>query len=308
MKVYITGHKGLVGSALYETFKNKKYDVITSAKEDVNFLNKSQIDNFLKLNNPDVVILSAARVCGISYNLNNPASIGYENGMITLNSLQSCHENNIKKVIYLGSSCIFPKHCAQPMKEEYLLTGKFEETNQTYALAKSMGVKMVEAYNKQYGYDWFSVQPCNITGPNDNFSKNNSHFFAANVRKIYEAKEKNLSELECWGDGSAKREILYSSDLADSIEFLLNNYKDKALINIGMGVDYTIKEYVELLCEIIGFNGKIVWDTTKPNGMPQKLLNVEKLNKLGWSYKTEVKQIGKNVYNWFLNNKGKYND
>ena len=308
MKVYVTGHKGLVGSALFEVFQNKGYDVITSSKEEVNFLNMTEIVNFLEKHKPDVVILSAARVGGINFNMNNPATMGYENGLITLNSLESCHRVNIKKVIYLGSSCIYPKHCPQPMKEEYLLTGTFEPTNELYALAKCLGVKLVEGYNKQYGHDWFSVQPCNITGPNDNFSKINSHFFSANVRKIYEAKENNLTELVCWGDGSAKRELLYSLDLADSIEFLLNNYKENSLVNVGMGIDHTIKEYIEILCEIIGFNGKIVWDTTKPNGMQQRLLNIDKLNKLGWTYKTDVKLIGKIVYSWFLNNKGKYND
>lgn len=305
MKVYVTGHKGLVGSSLCQIFKNKGYEVITSSKEEVNFLNKSQIDLFLKTNKPDVVVLAAARVGGITFNMNNPAIMGYENGIIMLNALQSCHENNINRVIYLGSSCIYPRICPQPMKEEYMLTGPFEPTNELYALAKSLGVKMIEAYNKQYGHDWFSVQPCNLTGPNDNFNKNNSHFFSANVRKIYEAKANNLNELICWGDGSARRELLYSLDLADAVEFLLNNYKGKSLINIGMGIDYTIKEYVEMLCEIIGFNGKIVWDTTKPNGMPKKLLDTSKLNNLGWKYKTDVKEIGQNVYNWFLNNKEK---
>lgn len=308
MKIYITGHKGLVGSALYETFKNKNYEVITSTKEQVNFLNKTQIDEFLKTNKPDVVILSAARVGGITYNINNPATMGYENGLITLNTLQSCHENNIKKVIYLGSSCIFPKECNQPMKEEYLLTGNFEPTNLTYALAKTFGIKMIEAYNKQYGYEWFSVQPCNITGPNDNFNKNNSHFFAANIRKIYEAKINKQNEILCWGTGIARRELLYSFDLAEAIEFLLNTYNDKSLINIGMGIDYSIKEYIETLCDIIGYNGKIVWDETKPNGMLQKLLDTTKINNLGWTYKTDMRNIGKKVFNWFLYNKGKYND
>lgn len=302
--ILITGHKGFVGKSIVKKFKTENENILTVDKNIVNLLNFKQINDFVKYNDIDCIIHSAARVGGIQFNINNPATMGYENSTINLNILESAHQNKVNKVIFLGSSCIYPKECPQPMKEEYLLTGPFEPTNELYALSKTLGVKMVEAYNKQYGYNWFSVQPSNIYGPEDNFDPINSHFIAANIKKFHDAKINNLKDVICWGTGEAKREILYVDDLADAIYFLLYNYDDTKLINIGMGIDKTIKELIHLIKSIIGYNGTIQWDTTKPNGMMQKLLDTSKLENIGWKYKTPIEEGIIKTYNWYLQNKG----
>lgn len=297
--VFITGHKGLVGSALVRKFKNSNHNIIIADKNQVNLLNESQILQFLGDNKIDCIIHSAAKVGGIQFNINNPATMGYENSLLNLNIIESAHRHKIKKFIFLGSSCIYPRNCPQPMKEEYLLSGAYEPTNEMYGLAKTLGVKLIEAYNKQYGYNWFSVQPCNIYGINDNFDPINSHFMSANIRKFHEAKINNLNSITCWGTGSAKREILYVDDLADAIEFLLYNYIDNTLINIGSGIDHTIKDLVHLIAEIIGYNGTINWDLTKPDGMTRKLLDVSKLKNLNWTPSIDIKTGINNTYNWW---------
>lgn len=297
--IYITGHKGFAGRAILNQFKLTNHNCLTADKNIVNLLKSEDVENFIASQNIDCIIHCAARVGGIQFNINNPATMGYENSLINLNILQAAHKFKIKKVIFLGSSCCYPRNCPQPMLEEYLLTGAFEPTNELYGISKTLGVKMVEAYNKQYGYNWFSVQPCNLYGPNDNFDPLNSHFIAANIKKFHEAKKQNLDKVICWGSGNARREIMYVEDLANAIHFLLYNNKNLSLINIGMGIDKSIKELVEIIKKITNYNGIIEWDLNKPDGMPQKLLNVDKLNNLGWKYNTNIEEGIQKTYDWW---------
>ena len=296
-KIYIAGHRGLVGSALLRNLKEKGYDnFILKTREELNLLNQKDVLNFFKKEKPDYVFLAAAKVGGIKANSDYPAEFIYENLQIQNNIIHSAYLTQTKKLLFLGSSCIYPKFAKQPIKEEYLLTGELEKTNEAYALAKIAGMKMCEFYNRQYKTNFISVMPTNLYGPNDNYDLENSHVLPAMLRKFHEAKERKDKELELWGTGTPKREFLHVDDLADACVFLMNYYNKSEFVNIGTGVDIEIKELAEMIKEIVGFRGEIKWNTTMPDGTPRKLLDVNRLHNLGWKHKIELRDGIMDVY------------
>lgn len=302
-KIYIAGHRGLVGSAIVRNLQNENYNnLILKTRQDLDLLDETTVVKFFEKENPEYVFLAAAKVGGIMANNNYPAEFIYQNLKIQNNIIHNAYLNKTKKLLFLGSSCIYPKMAPQPIKEKYLMTGKLEPTNDAYAIAKIAGIKMCQAYNKQYGANFISVMPTNLYGPNDNFNLKNSHVLPAMIRKFYEAKTKNKKEVELWGTGSAKREFLYVDDLADACVFLMKNYNHSEIINIGTGEDLSIKKLAGTIKKIIGFNGKIKWDTSKPDGTPKKLLDVDKLHNLGWKHKIKLKQGIKQTYERYKNN------
>lgn len=299
-KIYVAGHRGLVGSAIVRLLEKKGYtNIITQKREDLDLTNQQSVRNFFEKEKPEYVFLAAAKVGGIMANQTYSADFIRENLSIQLNIIENTYLHKVKKLLFLGTSCIYPKMAQQPIKEEYFLTGPLEETNKAYSIAKIAGIIMCQSYNKQYGTNFISVMPTNLYGPNDNFDLENSHVLPALIRKFHEAKEHNMPDVVLWGDGSAKREFLYVDDLADASIFLMNNYKDSEIINIGTGVGISIKDLAEIIKKIVGFKGKIVWDTTKPNGAPKKLLDTKKLNKLGWKYSIDLETGLKETYKWF---------
>ena len=300
-KIFVAGHRGMVGSAIYrklidEGFKN----IVTKTRNELDLTNQSQVKNFFQLENPEYVFLAAAKVGGIHANNTYPADFIYQNLMVQTNVINSAYEAGTKKLLFLGSSCIYPKLAAQPIKEEYLLDGKLEPTNDAYAIAKIAGIKMCEAYNKQYGTNYISIMPTNLYGPNDNYDLENSHVLPALIRKIHEAKVQNSPFVEIWGTGNPKREFLYVDDLADASYFLMQNYQGSEIVNIGTGEDLTIKELALLIKNIIGFSGELKFDTSKPDGTPRKLLDISKLKSLGWIPKTGLSEGIKFAYSDFL--------
>lgn len=302
-KIYIAGHRGLVGSALLRRLQNDGFNnLLVKTREELDLKNQAAVFEFFKTEKPEYVFLAAAKVGGILANRDNPAEFIYENLQIQNNIIEGSRRSGVTKLLFLGSSCIYPKDCPQPIKEEYLLSGYLEPTNDAYAIAKIAGIKMCQSYNKQYGTNYISVMPTNLYGPNDNFDLNSSHVLPALIRKFHEAKENNLPDVQVWGTGSPMREFLHVDDLADACLFLMNNYNDSGIVNIGTGKDVSIKELAETIKEIIGFNGGIVWDTTKPDGTLRKVLDVSKLNNLGWEARIELKQGIKEIYTWYLEN------
>ena len=296
-KIYIAGHRGLVGSALLRNLKEKGYDnFILKTREELNLLNQKDVLNFFEKEKPDYVFLAAAKVGGIKANSDYPAEFIYENLQIQNNIIHSAYLTQTKKLLFLGSSCIYPKFAKQPIKEEYLLTGELEKTNEAYALAKIAGMKMCEFYNRQYKTNFISVMPTNLYGPNDNYDLENSHVLPAMLRKFHEAKERKDKELELWGTGTPKREFLHVDDLADACDFLMNYYNKSEFVNIGTGIDIEIKELAEMIKEIVGFRGEIKWNTTMPDGTPRKLLDVSRLHDLGWKHKIELRDGIRDVY------------
>jgi GDP-L-fucose synthase len=282
-KILVTGHNGMVGSSVVRCLKNCGYrHIITVEKLSCDFIDQDDVRCFFTNNSFDAVVMCAARVGGIQFNIDNPARMIYENSMITLNTLEEAKNHNIKDLIFLGSSCIYPKESKGKLKESDLLTGSFEPTNEMYALSKSLGIKTIEAYNKQYGFNWTALQPCNLFGPNDNYDLKNSHFIPALIRKIHEAKEENKTEVILWGDGTPKREVLYVDDLSFAIEIVLRKGTPYSLLNVGSGLDFSIKHYFEFVKNIIGYKGKAVWDDSKPSGIKRKLMKSDKIKKLGW--------------------------
>ena len=282
-KIYVAGHNGMVGSALVRHLQSKGYqNIITRTRSELDLLNQKSVHDFLKVEQPEYIFLAAAKVGGIQANNTYRADFIYENLSIQTNIIHGAHLAGVNRLCFLGSSCIYPRDCPQPIKEEYLLTGILEPTNEPYAIAKIAGIKLCESYNQQYGRQYVSVMPTNLYGPNDNYDLNNSHVLPALIRKVHEAKLRGDKELVVWGTGKPMREFLYVDDMAEACVFLMENDINDGLFNVGTGVDVTIKELAETVMSVVGFKGEIVFDTTKPDGTPRKLLNVDSLKALGW--------------------------
>jgi GDP-L-fucose synthase len=300
-KIYIAGHKGLVGSAILRLLQKEKYtNLVYKTHKELDLTDQTSVSNFFKQEKPDYVFLAAAKVGGIHANNTYPADFIVDNIQIQTNIIKSSFENNVKKLLFMGSVCIYPKYADVPVKESSLLTGMLEPTNDAYAIAKIAGIKMCQAYRKQYGVDYISTMPCNLYGVNDNFHPTNSHVLPALIRRFHEAKLNKLAEVVCWGDGSARREFMNVDDVADASFFLMNNYSSDEIINIGYGEDYTIKEVVEMIKDVVGYDGKIVWDTLKPNGTPKRLLDTSKIFNMGWKPKVNLKYGLKETYDWYI--------
>ena len=288
-RIYIAGHNGMVGSAVYNLLKKKKYNnIITASRKTLDLLNQKKTENFLKKTRPNFVIIAAAKVGGILINQQNKANFIYQNLTIQNNLIHSSYKAGVKKLIFLGSSCIYPKFAKQPLKENYLLSGMLEETNDAYAIAKISGIKMCEAYNEQYGLNYISLMPTNLYGPNDNYNSNTSHFFPALLSKIYNAKKNKLKEIVIWGNGKPKRELMHVEDLANACEFFLKKKTKHNLINIGSGIEKTISEYAKFIMQKIGVKLKIKYDLEKPNGTPRKLLDTNLAKTYGWKSKINL--------------------
>jgi GDP-L-fucose synthase len=296
-KIYIAGHRGMVGSAIHRALLKEGYSnfVLKTSKE-LDLRNQGAVANFFNQEKPEYVFLAAAKVGGIHANNTYRAEFLYDNLQIQNNIIHQSYLNGVKKLMFLGSSCIYPKMAPQPLKEEYLLTGLLEQTNEPYAIAKISGIKMCEAYRDQYGCDFISVMPTNLYGPNDNYDLNNSHVLPALLRKFHEAKVNKSPQVLVWGTGSPLREFLHADDLAQACLFLINNYSDKQFVNIGSGKEITIKDLALLIKKIVGFEGELIFDDTKPDGTPRKLMSVEKLHALGWKHKIELEDGIKEVY------------
>ena len=285
-KIFLAGHNGLVGSSILKYFKEKQYKkIFTIGRSKLDLTNQFKTEKYLKYIKPDFVIIAAAKVGGIYANQNFKAEFIYKNLMIQTNLIHASYKAGVKKLIFLGSSCIYPKYCKQPIKEEYLLSGKLEKTNDAYAIAKIAGLKMCEAYNQQYKLNYICLMPTNLYGPNDNYDLDSSHVLPAMIRKFHEAKDK----VTLWGDGSAMREFLYVDDLAEAAFKCMVDYDSEEIINVGTGKDITIKELATTIADVVGFKGDIVWDTSKPNGTPRKVLNIDKIKSLGWEPKVSLK-------------------
>ena len=302
-KIYVAGHRGLVGSAIIRNLESKGYkNIVTRTRQELDLMHTEAVNQFYKQEKPEVVIDAAAKVGGIHANNTYPAEFIYDNLTIQNNLINGAYQADVKKFVFLGSSCIYPKMAPQPLKEEYLLTGALEPTNEWYAIAKITGIKMCQAYRKQYGFDAISIMPTNVYGPGDNYDLQNSHVLPALIRKFHEAKINNDQNVTVWGTGSPKREFLYVDDMADASVFLMENYSEEQIVNVGTGIDVTIKELAELVKKVIGFGGELVFDTTKPDGTPRKLMDVSFLNNLGWKAETELEKGIQQAYDWFLNN------
>ena len=299
-KIYVAGHRGLVGSALIKRLKEIGYsNLLTRTHSELDLQNQSAVEEFFRKEKPDYVFLAAAKVGGIYANNTYPAEFAYSNLQIQNNIVNSSWLNKVKKLCFLGSSCIYPKYAPQPMKEEHLLTGELEPTNQAYALAKIAGIIMCQSYNKQYGTNYISVMPTNLFGPNDNYDSMNSHVLPALIRRFHEAKINKAPTVTIWGTGTPKREFLYSEDLADACIFLMNNYDSGEIVNIGTGIEVSITELASTIKEVVGYPGDIVYDSTKPDGTPRKLLDCSKIHSLGWKHTTDFKEGIKLAYQDF---------
>lgn len=302
-KIYVAGHRGMVGSAIVRALeKNGYHNIVTRTHKELDLTRQDAVEALFAEEKPDYVFLAAAKVGGIVANNDAPADFLYENMILEMNVIHSAFKNNVKKLMFLGSSCIYPRMCPQPIKEDYLLTGALEQTNEAYALSKISGLKYCEYLNRQYHTDYISVMPTNLYGPNDNYHPTHSHVLPALIRRFHEAKVDNLPYVTCWGTGKPLREFLYVDDLADACVFLMNNYSGNETVNLGTGKELTIKELTELVAKIIGYTGEIRWDSSKPDGTPRKLLDVSKLESLGWHYKTELEEGIRLSYQDFLTN------
>ena len=289
-KVYIAGHRGMVGSGLERKLRKEGYNnIVTRTSSELDLRNQQSVNDFFEKENPAYVILAAAKVGGIHANNTYRAEFIYDNLMIEANIIHTSYLNKVKKLLFLGSSCIYPKMAPQPLKEEYLLSGYLEPTNQPYAIAKIAGIEMCESYREQYGCNYISAMPTNLYGTNDNYHPENSHVLPALIRRIVIAKNNNEPSVTIWGTGTPRREFLHVDDLADACYFLLQNYNEQGLVNIGCGTDVSIKELAELIISEVGYEGKLVFDNTKPDGTPRKLLDISKLNMLGWKSKINLK-------------------
>lgn len=290
-KIYIAGHRGMVGSAIYRKLQKEGFEnLLTKTSEELDLRNQQAVADFFAQERPEYVFLAAAKVGGIVANNTYRADFLYENLAIQNNVIHQSYLTGVKKLMFLGSSCIYPKLAPQPLKEDYLLTGVLEHTNEPYAIAKIAGIKMCDAYRDQYGCNFVSVMPTNLYGYNDNYHPQNSHVLPALIRKIHEAKVNDETQVTVWGSGTPLREFLFADDLADACYFLMQNYNEPNLINIGTGHDLTIKDLALLIKEVLGFEGELVFDTTKPDGTPRKLMDVSKLHNLGWKHKIELKE------------------
>lgn len=300
-KIYIAGHLGLVGSAIVRRLKQAGYtNIVGKSIDELNLIKQNAVDDFFATEKPEYVILAAAKVGGIHANNTFPAEFIYENLMIETNIIHAAFLNNVKKLLFLGSSCIYPKLCPQPIKEDYLLTGPLEETNEAYAIAKICGIELCKFYRRQYGCDFISAMPTNLYGINDNFDLNTSHVLPALIRKFHDAKMSGAKDVVLWGTGNPRREFLFVDDLADALLFLLENYSGESHVNIGTGVDLQIRELAQIIQNVVGFEGKIVQDLDKPDGTPQKLLDVSLLHSIGWHHSVELEDGVRRVYEWYL--------
>lgn len=299
-KIYVAGHGGMVGSALVRELEAQGYrNLVYKNHKELDLTRQDEVESFFERENPDFVFLCAAKVGGIYANDTYPADFLYQNLMIEANVIHSAYLNQVKKLLFLGSSCIYPKLCSQPIKEEYLLTSSLEKTNEAYAIAKISGLEMTKFYRRQYGCDFISAMPTNLYGINDNFDLENSHVLPALIRKIHEAKLKRAEKVVLWGTGTPRREFLYVDDLANALVFLMNNYSGEGHINVGTGQDLEILELARIIKDIVKYDGALEYDISKPDGTPQKLLDVSKLEMLGWKFKTKLKDGITNVYQWY---------
>ena len=302
-KIYVAGHRGMVGSAIVRELQRQGYtNIITRTHSELDLCRQEQVEAFFAKEKPEYVFLAAAKVGGIIANHTALADFMYDNMMLEMNVINAAWRNGCKKLEFLGSSCIYPRMAPQPMPESCLLTSSLEPTNEAYALAKISGLKYCEYLNRQYGTDFISVMPTNLYGPNDNYHPTHSHVLPALIRRFHEAKETGTESVTCWGDGTPLREFLYVDDLANLCVFLMNNYSGNETVNAGTGKEVTIKELTEIVARVVGYEGKIEWDNTKPNGTPRKLLDVSKAEKLGWKYRTELEDGVRLSYEDFLNN------
>ena len=300
-KIYVAGHRGMVGSAIVRELERQGYqNIIIRTHAELDLTRQEAVEAFFVAEKPDYVFLAAAKVGGIGANSEAPADFMYDNMILEMNVIHAAWKNNCRKLEFLGSSCIYPRMAPQPMKEDCLLTSPLEETNEAYALAKIAGLKYCAYLNKQYGTDYISVMPTNLYGPNDNYHPEHSHVLPALIRRFHEAKEAGAPSVTCWGDGSPLREFLYVDDLANLCVFLMNNYSGDETVNAGTGKELSIRELAEIVASIVGYTGEILWDTTKPNGTPRKLLDVSKAEKLGWRYNTELEDGIRLAYQDFL--------
>ena len=300
-KIYVAGHRGLVGSAIVRKLKDSGYEnLVVRTHDELDLVRQERVEEFFEEERPEYVFLAAAKVGGILANSQFPAEFMYSNLVIETNIIHSSNIHGVKKLLFLGSSCIYPKHCPQPMKEEHLLSGYLEPTNEPYAVAKIAGIKMCQSYNRQYGTRFISVMPTNLYGPGDNFDLKTSHVLPALIRKFHEAKMGGDKSVEVWGTGAPRREFLYVDDLADACLYLMNNYDGDNIINVGVGRDLSIRELSEMVGEVVGFKGDLRFDHTKPDGTPLKLLDVSKLMALGWQAHTPLAEGIKKAYQWYL--------
>ncbi|MCB0793243.1 MAG: GDP-L-fucose synthase [Flavobacteriales bacterium] len=296
-KIYVAGHRGMVGSSIVRKLEREGFtNIVTRTSKELDLREQQAVRDFFAQEKPDLVVLAAAKVGGIHANNTYRAQFLYENLMIQNNVIHSSHEQGVKKLLFLGSSCIYPKMAPQPLKEESLLTGPLEQTNEPYAIAKIAGIKMAESYRRQYGSNFISAMPTNLYGPNDNYDLNNSHVLPALIRKFHTAKVKGEASVEVWGTGSPRREFLHVDDLADACFFLLKNYNEELFVNIGTGEDLTIKELAEMIKDVVGFEGELKWNTDKPDGTPRKLMDVSRLHAMGWKHRIDLREGITSVY------------
>jgi GDP-L-fucose synthase len=299
-KIYVAGHTGLVGSALMRALTARGHTNITTASlSELDLRNQHDVDRFFAHTQPEYVFLAAAKVGGIIANTTRPAEFIYDNLMIETNIIHAAYRHGIKKLLFLGSSCIYPKLCAQPIKEEYLLTGLLEPTNEPYALAKIAGISLCQSYNRQYGTNFISCMPTNLYGPHDNFDLISSHVLPALIAKMIQAQQENAPSVQLWGTGTARREFLYVDDLADACIFLMHHYNDNTPLNIGCGTDISIRELAQLIKDAVGYTGELAYDSSKPDGTPQKLLCVDKINNLGWKHRTSLDEGIVKTITWY---------
>ncbi len=300
-KIYIAGHRGLVGSAILRRLQKAGFDnIVLRTSGELDLRDQTSVAEFFKTEKPAYVFLAAAKVGGILANNTYPATFLHDNLVIQTNVIHQSYQNDVKKLLFLGSSCIYPKFAPQPMPESCLLDGKLEPTNEPYAIAKIAGIKMCQAYNRQYGTTFISVMPTNLYGPNDNFDLQNSHVLPALLRKCHEAKVQNKPAVEIWGSGTPRREFLHVDDLADACLFLMENYDESEIVNIGVGEDLSIKALAMLIKEVVGYSGELTFDTSKPDGTPRKLLDVSRLNSLGWKARISLREGLRQTYQWYL--------
>ena len=303
-KVYVAGHRGLVGSAIMRKLESKSYkNIICRTHKELDLTDQQAVNEFFESEKPEYVFLAAAKVGGIMANSTYPAEFIYDNLMIETNVINAAYKYGVKKLLFLGSSCIYPKFASQPMKEEYLLTGELEPTNEAYAIAKIAGIRLCKHYNQQYGTNFISVMPTNLYGPNDNFDLQTSHVMPALIRKFHEAKINNEPKVVIWGTGKPLREFLHVDDMADACVYLMDNFNAEDIgefVNIGVGKDVSIAELAETIRDIVGFEGEVVYDTSKPDGTPRKLLDVSLLNSLGWKHSIDLKEGIKNTFEWYV--------
>ena len=302
-KIYVAGHQGLVGSAIVRELERQGYkNLVTKTREELDLTRQEEVEDFFQKEKPEYVFLAAAKVGGILANDKYSADFIRDNLAIETNVIDSAYKNNVKKLLFLGSSCVYPKNAPQPIKEEYLLSGELESTNKVYAAAKIAGIVMCQSYNKQYGANFIGVMPTNLYGEGDNFDLENSHVLPAMIRKFHDAKESGGGEVVLWGTGTPKREFLYVDDLANACLFLMDNYDSSEIINIGTGEDLSILELANMVKEIVGYQGTIVWDSSKPDGTPRKLLDVSKIQSLGWKHSINLEDGIKRSYDWYKAN------